>query len=222
MVSQATVQGRVNAGLAKAAQTLGVPCQQYRPTNSVSPIASANLIGSLQVLFDTNPSLRQIVPRQRQKPEEWYAAFDATDVQIGDYLVTPTPETYFVTTLDPFRPARTVLCNRVVTISAPGTMPLAGFNPGYGGDIRPNEPIVASGWPAALIKGPRGETGDVKLPGDTKLPWEELLLPAIPGATLRNDMVVTYSNGVETFRLILSMVEFTSLGYRCTAILETA
>jgi hypothetical protein len=147
---------------------------------------------------------------------------DITGVMLGDYLVKPNGETYFVATLDDFDPVRMVMCNTVVNITSPASMATTGYNPGYGGDIAAQEPVVATGWPAALIKGPRGETGDAKLPGDVKLPWEEMLLPAIPGVVLRNDMIVTYNDGAENRRLILSLVELTSLGYRCTAILETA
>jgi len=158
MVSQATVQAKVDAGFAKAAAAIGVSSQWYRPTSPTNPLAAGNLLGTLQVLFDTNASLAQRNPRQRQKPEEWYGAFDTSGVAIGDYLVTPTPETLFITAMDLFRPARFVLTNQIVDIHAPGTMPGIGLVPGYGGDIRPNETVVASGWPASLILGaaPRG------------------------------------------------------------------
>lgn len=222
MVSQATVQAKVNTGFAKAAASLGVACQWYRPSGPTNPIVAGNLIGTLQVLFDTNPYMTQVAARRRDKPEEWFAAFDESQgVAIGDYLVTPTPETYFVATLDPFRPARMALCNRIISITNPAMQPTTGYNPIYGGDAIATETPVITGFPAVVIRGSRGEPGDVKLPGDTKLPWEEVLLPAIPGATLRNDMIVTYSDGTDSFRLILSLVELTSLGYRCTAILET-
>ena len=221
MVSMATIQPKVDHGFAVAARKLGVPCQWYRPTGPINPLASGNLLGSLQVLFDTNADMRQQQPRRRQKPEDWYGAFDTAGVQIGDYLVTPTPETFFVTTLDLYRPSRLVQCNRIVDIHAPGTMPALGFNPGYGGDNRTDEAVVVSGWPASLIKGPRGEAGDVKLPGDSKLPWEELLLPEIPGTDIRNDMILLYTAPEGTFRLVLVLVELTSLGYRCMAVMET-
>ncbi len=222
MVNQALVQAKVNAGFAKVAAALGVSCQWYRPSGPSNPLNSGNLLGTLQVLFDTNANLGQIAPRQRQKPEEWYGAFDKTGVAVGDYLITPTPETFFITTMDPFRTSRLVLCNKVVTIANPPMLASVGLNLGYSGDIRAIETPVIVGWPGFLTKGPRGDTGDARLPGDAKQPWEELLLPVLPGATLRNDQILTYSDGTDTFRLILSMVELTSLGYRCTAILETA
>lgn len=222
MVSQATIQAKVDKGFAKGAAALGVPCAWYRPSGPNNPLDPANLQGTLPVLIDTAASLNQAEPRRREKPEGWYAAFDRSlGVQVGDYLVTPASDTFFITTLDPFRTSRLAACNRVIDIFAPGTMPRVGFNPGYGGDVRARETPVISGWPATLIKGPRGDVGDVKLPGDTKLPWEELVLPPIPATTLRNDMIVTYSDGTDTFRLVLSLVELTSLGYRCTAIYET-
>jgi len=222
MVDQVSIQARVNKGYAHAAAAAGSVCQWYRPSGPTNPMAPGNLLGPKQALINTSSNLSNITPRQRQKPEGWYAGLDITGIQIGDYLVQPDGDTYFVTTLDDFSPVRLVLCNAVVTITKPAIMLTVGYNPGYGGDDRSDEPVVATGWPAALIKGPRGEVGDAKLPGDVKLPWEELLLPPIPGTILRNDMIVTYNDGAEDRRLILSMVELTSLGYRCTAILETA
>ena len=222
MVSQATVQSKVLTGFSKAASVLGVPCQWYRPSDATAPIVPANLLGTAQVLFDTSPELNQGIPRKRDKPEEWYAATGTAGVTIGDYLVTPLAETYFITTIDPFRPYRAVLCNRMVTITNPASMPLQGLNLGYGGDLAATETPVITGWPASLIKGPRGDSGDLKLPGDVKLPWEDMLLPVLPGVLLRNDMIVTYNDGAKSYRLIMSLVELTSLGYRATAILETA
>ena len=222
MVSQATIQAHVNKGYGKAAAAAGVACRWYRPSGPANPLVQANLLGSKQALINTSANLANITPRQRQKPEGWFAGLDVTGVRIGDYLVQPDGDIYFITTLDDFSPVRLVLCNATVHITSPAAMPTLGFNPGYGGDIRGQEHSVVSDWPVALIKGPRGETGDVKLPGDTKLPWEELFLPAIPGAVIRNDMIVTHNDGAEDRRLILSLVELTSLGYRCTAILETA
>lgn len=219
MVSQATIQAKVNKGSAIAAVKAGVACAWFRANSAANPLAGGNQRGTLQVLLDTSAGMGQRAPRRRDKPEEWFGAFDITGVALGDYLVTPASETFFITTLDPFRPARLVLCNRVVAISEPAPMQGVGEIAGYGGDEAGLETVLASGWPCAIAQGNRVEPAAAALPGDVRLPWSSVLLPVIPGVTLRNDLILTDDQG---FRRIVSSTELTPLGWRCTAVLETA
>ena len=221
MVSLATVQPHVSRGFAKVAAALGVTCAWYRSTGAMNPLASANLLGPLQVLFDTAANLRLTAPRQRDKPEAWFGAFDPTGVQVGDYLVSPTPEIFFVAALDAVRPARLVLCNRTIDIRAPGTKAGYGALPGYGGDDQAAETSMALQWPCAMIAGSKSKmvNGDPKLPGDVGLPTQVVLWPAIPGITVRNDMILLDDLAQ---RHVLSQVELSSLGYEAVAVLETA
>lgn len=211
MVSQATVQAHVNYGLAKAASALGAPNQWYRPTGPSNPISSPYLLGTLQVLYDINANLKQLVPRKRDKPEDWFGGFDATSVKVGDYMVDPTLGTFFITALDFFRPARMALCNRVLLIVRPAP-PAKG--PGfYGGNVVPT--TLMTGWPAAVTQGTKGEAGEVKLPGDTRLPWVSILLPDA-GIEIRTGDIITDDQPIPA-RYTISGTERTSQGWRLTA-----
>lgn len=218
MVSAASVQAKVNFGLGTVASKIGVACNWYRPNSADAPISGGNWLGTLQVLFDTAPDLQQRAPRRRDKPEEWFGAFDTTGASVGDYLCTPRAEILFVTALDPFRPGRFVLCNRVVQIREPASQIGYGALSGYGGDTTATEIVLASNWPCAIVQGPRGETGDTHLPGDVRLPWSIVLLPSIPGVRLRNDLILLDDLNL---RRVVSEAEITSLGWRLTAVLET-
>ncbi len=218
MVSQATVQAKVNQGFGIVASKAGVSCEWYRPSPANNPISGGNWLGTLQVLFDTAPDLMQRIPRRRDKPEEWFGAFDTTGIAVGDYLATPSPETLFIAAMDPFRPARLVLCNRTVDVRQPAAKIGFGAIGGYGGDTRTAETVLASSWPCAMVQGTKGETGDTRLPGDVKLPWSIVLLPAIPGLVLRNDLILVDDLN---FRRVVSQAELTPLGWRLSVVLET-
>jgi hypothetical protein len=218
MVSQAAIQAKVNRGLGVAAIEIGVGCEWYRASSAYSPISDGNWLGTLQVLFDTAPDLMQRTPRRRDKPEEWFGAFDTTRVLVGDYLTTPNSETLFVGAIDPFRPARLVLCNRTVDIRQPAMKVGYGAIGGYGGDTRAAETVLASSWPCAIVQGSKGETGDARLPGDVKLPWSIVILPVIPHVVLRNDLILVDDLN---FRRIVSQAELTPLGWRLSVVLET-
>jgi hypothetical protein len=218
MVSQAVIQTKVNRGLGIAATVAGVGCDWYRASSASSPISGGNWMGRLQLLFDTAPDLMQRAPRRRDKPEEWFGALDTSGVLVGDYLITPNSETLFVAAIDPFRPARLVLCNRTVDIRQPAVKVGFGAIEGYGGDTRAAEAVLASSWPCAIVQGSKGETGDTRLPGDVKLPWSIVLLPAISCVVLRNDLVLVDDLN---FRRVVSQAELTPLGWRLSAVLET-
>ncbi len=218
MVSQATIQVKVNQGFSIVASKAGVSCEWYRASSANSPISGANWLGALQVLFDTAPDLMQRIPRRRDKPEEWFGAFDTTGIAVGDYLATPSSATLFIAAMDPFRPARLVLCNRTVDVLQPAAKIGFGAIGGYGGDTRAAETVLASAWPCAMVQGTKGETGDTRLPGDVKLPWSIVLLPAIPGVVLRNDLILVDDLN---FRRVVSQAELTPLGWRLSVVLET-
>jgi hypothetical protein len=218
MVSQAAIQTKVNRGLGIVATAAGVSCEWYRASSAQRPISSGNWMGALQVLFDTAPDLMQRIPRRRDKPEEWFGAFDTIGVAVGDYLTTPSSETLFIAAIDPFRPARLVLCNRTVDIRQPAVKIGYGAIGGYGGDTRAAETVLASSWPCAMVQGTKGETGDTRLPGDVKLPWSIVLLPAIPGVVLRNDLILVDDLNC---RRLISQAELTPLGWRLSVVLET-
>jgi hypothetical protein len=219
VVSQALVRSKTNLGYAKAASALGAPCQWYRPNGPTAPIVSGNLLGSLTCLFDTTPAMTQQRPSQFGKPDSWYGAFDATSVQVGDYLVDATYGTFFVASLELFRTAKMVLCNEVLTFGRPGS-PIPGAKY-YGGATGATLSQLLASWPAAVIQGVKGESGELKLPGDVRLPWAIVMLPNSVGVQL---LTADEANTDEASPrwLTLSSVEATPLGYRLTASLATS
>ena len=217
MVSQATIQAATNRGLAKVASAVGVSCSWYRPSGTGAAIVSGNLQGTLNVAFDTSPTLAMNRPRDRQKPEGWYAACDLTNIAIGDYLVSPT-DTFFVTALDPFRPARLVQCNQTIFVGRPsGSAPGSTY---YGGAIASHLTALLTGWPASVVQGTKGNQSEVQIPGDTREAWVSILLPLAGIEILPADWVIT--SEATPMQYTVSARERTSLGWRLTAATASA
>ncbi len=230
MVSQALVQAKMNYGLGKAAAALGASCQWYRPATATNPLDAGNLRGTLAAAFQI-PGNVYVAPSRYAKPE-WWGLFDATNVAVGDYLVEPTLGTFFVASLEPVHYPMCVRCNRTATFSRPnpnppsapsyapspdGTrvVPSGGF---YGGDVPAQETALATAWPISQLQGTKGEKGVTNLPGDVRMPWIAILVPAIPGGVvlaegdrMRDDLGRAWT---------LSSCELTPLGWRLTAMLE--
>lgn len=218
MVSQATVQAKASYGYGIAATKLGETCQWFRPNGVTNPLAAANFVGTIQVLFDVTPNLAQTQLPARDKPENWYAAYDPVDtlpLALGDYLIRPTGDTLFLARISPFRPARMVLTNRTVDLLRTAMPASYGVQP-YSGDTASADVVLASGWPCSWVQGTRGERGATDLPGDVRMPWYAILLPAIPGVTIRAADVLTNDIGQ---RVKVSAAELTDFGWRLTAIL---
>jgi hypothetical protein len=211
MVSQALVQSKANYGFARAAAALGAANAWYRPSDATAPIVSGNLRGAVTVLYDTSADLKQRQPSKREKPEDWFAAFDRTGVQVGDYLVDPELGTFFIASLEHFRPARVVRCNRVVGIAHPQPQPVGDSY--YGGDQTGAAVPVLTGWPAALLNGTKGERSVTNLPGDVRAPWVNILLPASAGISIAYGDVLTDDLGRA---YTLSACELTAEGWRLT------
>jgi hypothetical protein len=214
MVSQALVQAKTNYGLAKAASALGATCGWWRASN---PLARADFMGQIIVLLDTAPDMQMRAPQTRTKPENWYGAFDTTNICIGDYIVDETEGTFFVGALDKFRVARLVSCNHTVSLYRPqNPVPGDGF---YGGDRVRDELLLSTEVPASIIQGTKGEVGETKLPGDTRLPWFSVLLPA-GFVQIRTGDILVDEQPIPA-RYTVSSIELTSMGWRLSAALAT-
>jgi hypothetical protein len=214
MVSQALVQAKVNYGFGKAAAAVGSLCQWYRPSGTGPAIGGASWIGTLPVLFDTAADMLQKQPSRYAKDDDWYGAFDATSVCVGDYFTDPKLGTFFVAALEYLKPARLVRCNRVVTVTLPGSQP-----PGptyYGGDVLTAEEVLLSGWPASIVQGTKGEKGEVMIPGDIRLPWFNIILPLSVGEQIKTADNMTDDQAIP-IRYTVSSAEQTLLGWRFTA-----
>ena len=142
----------------------------------------------------------------------WYGIFDGTLAQPFDYF-EGVEGIFFVAAMQQLLPILMVSCNRTVNVLRP-SMETGPGAIGYGGDTDGNEVPLMTGWPASVLQGSKGEKNDVGLPGDTKNPWFNVLLPYWQGVNLRTSDIVTDDIGG---RYRVSSAELTDLGWRLTA-----
>lgn len=211
----ATLQAKVFAGYAKAAQRVGLPFNLYRPTSASNPIAAGTLLQSVNAAFTVhsgkNFEFGQVSDYDRPL---FHALLDPTLVKVGDYLQStaaePTQGPFFIVQITPSMPVLACACNRTVTVATPGPAHTAGVS-GYGGTTRGNETPILTAWPASLLQRRVTSTRE-KLPIDGGQPLFRLLLPAFPGTSIRLGNIVTDDLGN---RYVVSMVEKQDLGWRC-------
>jgi hypothetical protein len=141
----------------------------------------------------------------------WYALVDGTNLEEGDYCVGPQG-TFFIAALEPLLPILVVQCNRVVSIFRPQGQSGVGLG-AYGGNTDTTETLLVAGRPCSILQGTKGEKADSNLPGDTRSPWWQILMP-YAGVDLTFDDVIVDDLGR---RYIVSSPERTDLGWRLTA-----
>ena len=204
MPNQATIQSRIWRGYAKAAERLGAPFAFHRPS-------SGNFPGDL--LFTRSVSLNA-EDMKYGRPDKygkatWYALVDGTGLQPGDYFIGAGA--YFIAGMSPLLPILAVECNRTVTLERTKT------SPGIG--ARPYSAIAYDQYavdvPCSILQGTKGERNSANLPGDTRLPWWTVLLPAAVGSVGYGDAATDELGN----KYIVSSAELTELGYRLTAAL---
>lgn len=205
-----TLQSKLYAGYAAAAQRVGVSFAQYRPAVGTQALAAGNQIGSVLAAFDPGPFTFA-------KPQDYGKATfqclaDGRVLMPGDYL-SANSGTYFVASMQPLLPIYAVQCNRTVTVWRPQQQAGVGALP-YGGSTQTNETAIATGFPASVLAASKTGHAPTNLPGDVPDAWYTLLLPALPGAVqlLAHDVVTDDLNN----RYVLSSVELTGLGWRCS------
>lgn len=209
-MNEALLQQKVYRGYALAAQRIGPNFGLYRPASAINPLASGNLITTLPASFNAE-DMTYGKPNKYGKAT-WYCLVDGTQTQVGDYLVNST-QTFFIAAMQPILPILAVECNRVLNIFRPQQQTAPGDNP-YGGTTDANMTELLTAWPASVLQGSKGEKDGAVLPGDVRLPWWAILLPAFPGVTLRSADIITDDI---SRRYIISSAELTDLGWRCTA-----
>jgi hypothetical protein len=213
------IQAAVDFGYASAAEVIGYPFGQYRPSGLMAPIVPGNLLATLPGSF--SPDDNRYRRAQGYAKNTWSALVDGSQTLPGDYLVEVSPtltgqavRTFFIAAQQPLLPILAVDCNEKVTISRPDapTGVGTGGKKTYGGDVTETDFITS--WPASVTAGTKGEKSTVSLPGDTRMPWYAILLPNTPGFTVETDDFITTASGL---RMEVSSVELTSLGWRLTA-----
>lgn len=141
----------------------------------------------------------------------WYALVDGTDLDVGMYF-KGDGGTFFIATMQALLPILVVECNRLVSIWRPFSAGQDGQAP-YGGNTSKNETLLISGRPCSILQGTKGEKSEAQLPGDARSPWWTILIPEV-GVDIRLDDIMKDDRGV---RYVLSSIELTDAGYRCTA-----
>jgi len=212
MVTQATIQAKINYGYGIAANILGETCQFFAPSNPLDAIAATNYAGTLAVRFDPNFQFGATKPQLYGHPV-WGAAFDRTDTNVGWYMVSQVSGTFFILAQQPLLPTAAVLCNRTVSITRPSS-PTPG--PGYYGGAAPAEGQITGKWPCSILQGPKGNepVAGLSLPGSTKQPWAAILLPSIPSVSIELGDIITDDLG---HRWDISGAELTEFGWRLEA-----
>ena len=204
-----TLQAKVYAGYAAAAQRVGLSFAQYRPNAGTPALAAGNQIGALLAAFDTGPF--NFAKNQDYGKATWNCLADGRALQPGDYL-SGASGTYFIASMQPLLPILAVMCNRTITVWRPQQQ--AAIGPlGYGGSTQTNETAIATLFPASVLAASKTGHAPTNLPGDVAAAWFTLLLPTLPGGTpiLDHDVITDDLNN----RYVLSGVELSALGWRC-------
>jgi hypothetical protein len=203
-------------GYAISCAHVGVPFQLYRSTTSSAPISPTNLLAALSVAISTD-SYRFKNPVAYSKPLRRILV-DKSQTTAGDYLVSAS-QTLFIADQSPLVPVQAVVCNSVISVHRPIASTSVGAITAYGGDEAELESVLASSFPCSVLQGTTGERGDVNLPGDTRVPWWTVLMPANPSVAIDTDDILIDAAGV---RYIVSSAELSQLGWRLTAMQESA
>ena len=210
----AGIQTKVARGYGIAARFLGSAYAQYRPTAANAPLT--NVVQTLNAAFDTTAGFKFAGPAQWGKPTR-FGLFDTTNVAVGDYFVGQN-QTLFVSAFQLYEPPELVLCNAVMTISAPGQDSLPGLSRTYGGRTNYTDTVLATGWPVSLLTKQKGDIPPVKLPSDVRAASFEVLMPIIPGVPVEPAMRLTDAGG-DVY--IVNAAEQTSYGWRLLASYST-
>lgn len=200
------------------AQVFGTTFAQYRPATYTQAIVSNNLVQAALPGYITQDAY-QAKPKALDpgKPKA-DAVFDPSALRPGDYLVGAlelggVPETFFVTSIQAPAPPRAIRCNALCTITRPN--PASAFGVQAALDTQPgNETAILEGWPASMLREGRGETGDVKLPGDVKLGGYIVLLPPSVPVALRSGDTVSNLLAPNSMRAVVAMAEQTPDGWK--------
>lgn len=202
------LQAKVYRGYAMAASKIGVTHSLYRANGANNPTAGGNLVTTLPAAFSVEPKFAR---GNKYGNALWQATVDGSQTKVGDYLVGP--QTWFIAEMAPLLPIMAVLCNRTLNFSRPAAQTQFGAL-GYSGTTEANETPTLTQWPGSVLQGYRGEKGDTKLPGDVRLAWWTIYLPATGGITLEARDICTDDLGR---RFILSSIELSEFGYRLVA-----
>lgn len=205
---------KVNWGNGKAAKRLGGTACHYRATSPFNPL-EAQPMRQLSASFVTDYGYMRAV---RFGQATHIGIFDAAGFEAGDIMVSDEG-TFYVAAIPLLQPILCVRTERLVSIrrtAQPGHD--AGLQE-YGGTTAANERLIMSGWPASILLSRGGEHSPLKLPGDTRSAWHNILMPAFCDVSLHTGDFMTDEAG---HRYVISGTEITDMGWRLTALQVSA
>jgi hypothetical protein len=221
-MSASIINQAVAQGYAIAAAVVGVPFTWYRPASPIDPLTTETPFGTLQA-YVTPLNQDPKIASNDIKLEDWIGTLDTTLALPGDILVAPpntvgfpSGATFFVAAVEFGVPARLVRCNFLAQVNEPPSDTENGLLAGYAGDEVAEETLIARGLPVAIMQGTKGEKGDLQLPGDVRDPWSEILIPVVPGLSLRSTMRVLTPDVASGGRILSSVIQNWQM-FRCTA-----
>lgn len=209
----ARLQSKLYSGYGKAALRLGYAFTVYRPSGPNTPLAAGNISGSaVNATFTPRAAGFNFEMTSEYKNPLFHGMFDATSVNVGDYLVAQGHETYFVAAKQDLAPILCVQCNNTITIKRPGGAGTIGPQ-GYSGATPDTDVCIMTDWPASVIYDARGKNTGSALPMDELSPFFMILVPALPGVDVRPSDIIFDAN-TPTRRYIVASSELSALGWR--------
>ena len=190
-----------------AARVTGARADAYRPSAASNPLVAQNRYLRLNAAF-TSIS-RHIASAVGYGTSLWHGIFDAAYTQPGDYLVSNVG-TWFIAAQQPLLPVLCVQTNRVVSFSRPAPQVNTGVND-YGGITANSLSPLLENWPASVITESTAGRPDAGLPSDSPVSYSTVLLPALPGVTLRVADLMSDDLGRSA---VISAAELSALGWR--------
>lgn len=204
---------KVNQGNGKAAKRLGGTARHYRATSPFSPL-DAQPLRQLSASFTTDYGYMRAA---RFGQATRIGIFDAAGFEVGDILVS-AEGTFYVAAMPLLQP---ILCVRAEPLVSIRRTAPEGSEAGlqeYSGTTATNEKLIMSGWPASILLSRGGEHSPLKLPGETRGAWHNILIPAFRGLSFHAGDFVTDEAGQ---RYVASGTELTDMGWRLTALRVT-
>ncbi len=183
----ATIQTRINSGLAKASSFIGLSHNQYRPATISAPISSGNLLGTMLASFNIGG---KYTGQNKQDQLFWQAILPRGSVQLGDYLVGTN--TYCIVGMDALMPPIALRCTQTLTFSRANQDSAVGLQP-YS-DVNVST-IYAAGVPGAISQKKESGAPKAGLPGDDALRAFYSCNFYLPAGTVQNRDFVTDQDG---------------------------
>jgi hypothetical protein len=207
----AGVQALISQGLGVAAQSIGSPHAQFRPSGAtvLDPLNAGNNIGTLNALFTLQGGMKPSAWTAQTKAEQpyWQIIANLSALQIGDCLVDT--HTYCVVALDALMVPLALRCPHSVTVTRPTIDTEYGARP-YNAINTRAETVVATNVPAYIQAKTFRGTPPTKLPDDTGLNAYYEVSLWLPDGTIQPRDFLTDDNGR---RFHVTGGPFSLLGY---------